>query len=100
MKQNYLPASKCKDGYLYLIKARNSFLGISTDNGKKFIISRTKFSSNFLDEEDHWDTEHESPFSFKRLGTVKPLKELEKVPESIELLKYLNNKIEYYKNVC
>lgn len=82
----------CKDGYLYVIAARNSYLGISKSNGTEFTISRFKFRNNFLYTEDHWDKDEH--------GTVKPLEELEKVPELSEedLLIYLNKKAEEYKD--
>lgn len=81
---------KCKDGWLYIIYARNSYIGIYKASKKSFIISRTKFKAHFIYEEDHWETG-------KPFGTAKPLKELFKVPENIinssekELLEYLDN---------
>ncbi|HBM14765.1 MAG TPA: hypothetical protein DD381_00215 [Lentisphaeria bacterium] len=85
-----------KQGYLYLIDARNSHLGIWMSKKNSFLISRFKFGDNFLFEEDHWDTGE--PY-----GTVKPIKELEKTPfeadrflypyvpdKNRDLLNYLN----------
>lgn len=68
-KEAYIPMSKCKDGHLYIIKARNADIGVYVAEKKGFRISRFKFKSNFIDTEDHWDTGE--PF-----GTVKPLKKL------------------------
>jgi len=70
-----IPIAECKPGYLYIIDARNSRLGIyvGPEQGA-FTISRYKFGSNYLFDEFHWDTGE--PF-----GTVQPLKELLKAPE-------------------
>lgn len=72
-KNGYISLRSCKDGYLYEIQARNSWLGIFNAAEKGFIISRIKFDSNYLFTEYHWGVGQ--PF-----GTVKPTKEIEKAP--------------------
>ena len=68
-KDIYIPMNKCKDGHLYIIKARNADIGVYVADKKGFRISRFKFKDNFIYMEDHWDTGE--PF-----GTVKPLMKL------------------------
>lgn len=92
---NYIKLDNLKDGYTYTIDARNASVGIYLKKNKSFLISRIKFSDNYLFEEYHWDTGE--PF-----GTVKPIEEIEKAPFEFELdqriedeqeqqvLKYLN----------
>lgn len=94
-----IPVEKCKDGWLYLINARNSCLGIFNEKEKGFIIRRIKFNAVFLFIEYHWDTGE--PY-----GTAKALKELYQVPENIrskpepELLDYLKEtKNKYQKDI-
>ena len=85
-KDDYIPIDKCKDGYLYIIKARNADLGVYVKKEKGFHISRFKFKCNYIFMEYHWDTGE--PF-----GTVKPIKELRdlsNVPYE-RLLKRLND---------
>lgn len=91
-RQHWIALGQCKDGFLYIIHARNSYLGIFNAEEKSFTISRHKFSLNFLFEEYHWDTG--APY-----GTVKPLKELYEAPKvsEDEKLLYLNNKEEELK---
>jgi len=91
----------CKDGYLYLIRARNSSLGIFSEEHNGFIISREKFGFNYLFIEYHFSMS-------KTFGTATPLEELEKVPMEIksgleyrtqkELLEYLNSKETEYQD--
>lgn len=84
---------KCKDRHLYLINARNASFGIFDKKTSSFIISRTKFRSNYLFNELHFD--HDEYF-----GTATPLKELEYV-EYIgeeEELAYLNKRHEELEN--
>lgn len=82
-----IPIEECKNRHLYIIKARNSFIGIYNEKEKSFFISRWKFNSNFLFEEYHWDTG--APF-----GTAMPLKDLGLVtiPEH-EMVEFLNEKM-------
>lgn len=81
-----IPISKCKDGYLYRIVARNASLGIWNEKNKSFSISRFKFGDNFIFEEFHWETG--PPY-----GTARPLEELEKSPNlqsTNQMIVYLN----------
>jgi len=80
---DYIPLDQCKHGYLYKIHSRNLGLGVfnSKDNG--FIGIRTKFSSRYLFTEFHWDTG--IPY-----GTVKPERELEKIPDAIIIAEELD----------
>jgi len=92
----HLPIDQCKEGFLYIIDARNSKLGIYNEANNSFTISRYKFGSNFLFEEFHWDTN--PPY-----GTVCPLKEIMKVPamSDEEKLIFLNAKwVELKEEVC
>jgi len=77
---NYLRLSELKDGYLYRIRARNGAFGIWIETRNAFILSRTKFDSNYPFEEYHYDTG--APF-----GTVKPLEEIERSPFNTAELK-------------
>ena len=86
-QKDHIPMDQCKEGFLYIIDARNSKLGIYNEADKSFTISRHKFGSNFLFEEFHWDADPSS-------GTAKPLKEVMKVPamSDEEKLIFLNAK--------
>lgn len=89
--KNYLPIEKCEEGYLYLIIARNSYLGIFKKENI-FFISRQKSITNFVDIEYHWDIGE--PF-----GTAYPYFKLLKTPEfrdNNEKLKWLNKMEEIY----
>jgi len=72
-----IPLKDCKPGYLYLINARNSRLGIYTGQNGAFTISRYKFDDNYLFDEYHHD--NGPPY-----GTVQPYKELMRAPEFIQ----------------
>jgi hypothetical protein len=90
---NIIPLDKCKDRYLYIIDARNARLGIFHQPTKSFIISRHKFGSNYLFNEDHYDAD-------ERYGTATPLVEIEHVlyeNEEVEL-KFLNKRTEELKD--
>lgn len=90
----WIKIEDCKDGWLYLIAARNSCLGIYDEKDKGFVISRFKFKNNFLFTEYHWDAD-------PTFGTVKPLKILEQAPHfdtDSDKLQYLNEKTKEYKN--
>ena len=82
----YIPMSKCKDGHLYIIDARNADIGVYVAKDKWFRISRFKFKTNYIFTEDHWDTGEPH-------GTVKPLKKLNYIghPEDEKLRITLNN---------
>ena len=73
-----IPLEQCVHGKLYRISSRNLSLGVfnSKDNG--FIGIREKFGNQYLFTEFHWDTG--APY-----GTVNPVKELESLPEDIEV---------------
>lgn len=69
----YLPIDQMKSGHLYRIGARNASYGIWVEEEKGFIISRHKFTANYLFVEYHWDTG--APH-----GTVKPWEDLGRTP--------------------
>lgn len=105
-----IPIDECKDGYLYFIIARNSFLGIYDEKEHGFIISRIKgtmvysidegklVSNNFLYPEYHWDIGDIDP-DMKLHGTAKPIEEICKVPamDDSKKLQYLNEMLELHK---
>ena len=63
--RRYLPITQLEDGCIYLIHARNSYVGIWRASVRGFTLVREKFGRRFLSTEFHWDTG--APF-----GTVKP----------------------------
>jgi hypothetical protein len=69
----WIPIEACKDGYLYLIAARNATLGIYRAEQKGFEIRREKMRTVYSYVEDHWDTGEPH-------GTAKPRAEIEKAP--------------------
>ena len=80
-----------KNGYTYKILARNASYGIWREADKAFVISRFKFTMNYVFEEYHWDAS-------TAFGTAQPVEEKEKSPfdsEEVinepEVLVYLNN---------
>jgi len=80
-----------KNLYLYKIRSRNSHFGIFIKERNSFLISRKKFDDNYLFEEYLFDG--------TRIGTVKPLEEIEKSPFTLEDLtsKYLTiNNVKYF----
>lgn len=92
--EKYISLDECEDSYLYLIVARNSYLGIYNEKDKSFTISRFKFKSNYLFDEYHWDSGQQ--FGTIKLGTVKPLEKICEVGQfenDEEKLKYLNDKV-------
>ncbi len=82
-KKEYIPMEECRKGFLYRIRSRNLDYGVYDGNGG-FIGIRQKFGFRYLFTEDHWDTG--PPF-----GTVKPLEELVKVPQFIEIRERIGN---------
>lgn len=62
-----------RQGYLYKIEARNATYGIWNYKTRGFIISRIKFTSNYVFEEYHWDSD-------KIYGTAQPMEEVERSP--------------------
>lgn len=86
----YLSIAECKDGYLYIIKARNARIGIFEEESGSFIIRRMKFKDIYLFKELHWNID-------EHYGTVKPIEELEQAPKfsnDDETLEYLKTKAE------
>lgn len=92
MDKDYIKIEDLKEGYTYRILARNARYGIWVPKTSGFLISRIKFGDNFLFEEYHWDCES--------YATVKPIREVERSPFTIEddmykqeakILTYLNN---------
>lgn len=95
---NYIQLEDCVDNNLYIIDARNASIGIFRKETGGFLISRTKFTSNYIFEEYHWDIYKINP-ELEHYGTVKPLKCLGEQRVSYnspdnELLIFLND---YYK---
>jgi len=91
MYQKYLKMDQLRAGYLYEIDARNASHGIWLPQKESFVISRIKFSDNFLFEENHWDC--------KSFATAKPIKEIEKSPfdaDSISLVEIEGGKYGIY----
>lgn len=99
---NELPMIKledCKDGYLYFISARNAQIGVYRKEELGFVISRTKFSDNYLFTEYHWNIGQVKP-DMECFGTAQPMKEIGPVPamNKKDLLKYLNEQTEILKD--
>jgi len=67
----YILMQDLKPDYAYLISARNAYVGIWNPKVNGFVISREKLGRHYLFYEYHWDVG-------EPLGTVKPIKELEK----------------------
>lgn len=65
----YLPVEDLLDGFLYMIHARNSYLGVWDPAAKGFVLIREKFGQVYLSVERHWD-------SCPHLGTAKPFVQL------------------------
>jgi hypothetical protein len=93
----------CKDGFLYIIDARNATIGIYSKEEIGFVISRYKFKSNYLYLEYHWDIGTIKPEETQH-GTAKPIKELGPTKLSFlpemneqEKLKFLNERTEKLK---
>ena len=68
-------------GYLYQIHARNARFGIWLPQRFSFLISRVKFSSNYLFEEIHFNASDWH-------GTARPMVEMERSPFKAEELNY------------
>ena len=67
-KPGWIPATQCKDNYIYLLDARNMSYGKYDAKDARFVGIRHKFGDEFLDSEYHFDTGEPH-------GTAKPLKE-------------------------
>ncbi len=78
MENEYIPLNECKNRVLYKIHSRNLGFGVFNAAQQGFVGIREKFDCEFLFTELHWDTG--PPF-----GTVHPIKELESLPEDIEI---------------
>jgi hypothetical protein len=52
---NYIPVEKLEADHIYLIRGRNSYLGI-WQPPQNFVIIREKLGRTFLGIEYHWDT--------------------------------------------
>ncbi len=84
----------CKDGYLYIIYARNAKIGIFDAQSKGFRISRFKFDRNYKFVEYHWDKSWDSGWDTESKGTVRPYKELfrpRKLNSEVEFLEFMND---------
>jgi hypothetical protein len=75
-KKDYLPLDQCKNGFLYVLEARNFSQGIYEQKNKGFIGIRQKFNLEYLFFELHWDVN-------PQFGTAKPLIEIEQCPISL-----------------
>lgn len=86
-----IPVDQCKDGYLYIIKARNASIGIFRKDMADFTISRVKFGENYIFEEIHWEASD-------GFGTAVPIKEIGPTPDfkgdQVAQLAYLNEQAE------
>jgi hypothetical protein len=87
-----IPLDECVDGRLYRIHSRNLSFGVFQKKSGGFIGIREKFGNEYLFAEYHYDTG--APF-----GTVYPKKELESLPEDIELAETLGTVDENGKKV-
>lgn len=97
--KEWIPLKQCKDGYLYLIAARNSTLGIYRADKQYFEIRRQKGNEIYrFCGEYHWDWDGgEILFGNKMLGTAKPIEEIEQAPEfksEEEFIAYMERKLE------
>ena len=90
--EDYIKIEDLKGGYLYRISARNAEYGIWLPQRNTFAISRIKFGSNYIFEEEHWD--NGPPY-----GTVKPSKEIEKSPFDHEIINIKYEKDEKGKTI-
>lgn len=94
--------SKCKDGHLYIIEARNADIGVYVAAEQGFRIRRNKFQLTYIDMEYHWDTDEHTMINDKKMshGTAKPLRKLNYLGHMTDdkLLDKLNDymKILYY----
>lgn len=72
-KTDYLKMDELKNGFTYLMTARNGFIGVWNAESRGFVFVREKFGREYLFTEFHWDTG--PPF-----GTVHPIQEVEECP--------------------
>lgn len=77
----------CMHGYLYRVACRNFSYGVFNERDSGFIGIRSKFGSEYLFTEYHFDCG--APF-----GTAHPIEPLAQVPEGIEIGESLDNIID------
>lgn len=80
---DYISLVDCKKGYLYKLHSRNLDYGVY-DGEEGFIGIREKFGDRYLFTEYHWD--QGAPY-----GTVRPIEEIEKIPDTLILKCYLRD---------
>jgi hypothetical protein len=85
-----VPMNECKARFLYKIYSRNLEYGVYDGKGG-FIGIRIKFGNRYLDTEYHYDTG--APY-----GTVRPDKEIEEIPEDIEVVEFFQYQPTLIKN--
>ena len=73
-----IPIDQCKHRGVYRIECRNLGIGVYDEETKGFTGIRSKFGSQYLFEEYHWDTG--APH-----GTVDGTEYLHQLPDDIEL---------------
>lgn len=72
-RTRWIPIEQLVDGALYVIHARNAYLGIWHAEKSAFIIAREKLGRIYLFNEYHWDTERgQGDAIVKDFGTAKP----------------------------
>ena len=89
----HIPFSQCKHNGLYLLRARNLFIGVYNEKNKEFMGIRTKWGERFLDCEYHYDAG--TPYD-----TANPIEFLEDCPFSEDktgLFAWLEQKEEEYR---
>jgi hypothetical protein len=69
-KPDWIPAMECKDGHVYLVKARNFSYGRFNKSDLSFHGVRHKFGDRFIDSEEHYDTGHGSAQPLKDYGPM------------------------------
>lgn len=73
-----IPLDSCVHGHAYRLRARNFRVGVYDSGEKGFLGVRTKWGSQFLDTEYHYDAS-------EGFGTACPLEDLGPVPEGTEV---------------
>ena len=84
---DFIPLATCKHGWLYRIHSRNLDFVVFNQGTNGFIGIREKFGDRYLFTEFHYDAG--APY-----GTVKPLQELEKVPDGIPVSTHLTHDLD------
>jgi hypothetical protein len=75
-QKEWIPLGECKDGYLYRLSSRNLIMGVFHKSSQSFLGMRLKFTSEFIDQELHWDVGPPH-------GTAKPTEEVCQVPSDV-----------------